>query len=105
MPTLASLQQRFAEAVLDASAVPPEVKPGGALTAEAAVGVYRTAYPARLTEQLCETFEGVWSVLGDERFFKRCREYIAGNASPYYSMSDYGAGFPEFLKVLPETNE
>ena len=105
MRSLASLQKRFAEAVLDASAAPPEVKPGGTLTAETAIGVYRTAYPARLSEQLCETFEGVWSVLGDEAFFRRCREYIATNPSPYYNMSDYGAGFPEYLKTLPEAKQ
>jgi len=100
---LASLQRRFAQAVVDPSAEAPALTPGGTLTPEGAIGVYRTAYPARLTEQLCETFEAVWSVLGDEGFFRRCREHIAGHPSESYNMSDYGREFPAFLAGLPES--
>jgi hypothetical protein len=75
---------------------------GGRLTAAEAVDVYRRGYPARLTEALGETFEACWRVLGDEDFFAAARDYIARTPSLTHNLSDYGAGFPEFLESRPE---
>ena len=46
------------------------IRPAGRLkTAASALEVYRRAYVARLTEALGDTYEAVWSVLGDDVFF------------------------------------
>lgn len=71
---------------------------GGTLDAAAALGVYRSGYVARLTEQLGETYATVWRVLGDEAFFALCGRYIAAHASTSYNLSDYGREFPACLE-------
>lgn len=73
------------------------VRPGGTLSIQGALDVYRAGYYARLTEALGATFEAVWWVLGDELFFEACRRYIASHPSHFYSLSDYGDAFPDFL--------
>jgi hypothetical protein len=73
--------------------------PGGRLTIESAVEVYARGYVARLTEALGEIFEGVWWVLGDSDFFTACRAFIAQSPSVSYNLSDFGEGFPTFLKT------
>ncbi|MFH1724964.1 MAG: DNA-binding domain-containing protein [Elusimicrobiota bacterium] len=73
------------------------IVPGGRLSPEQALGVYRSSYVAQLTEALGETFEGVWRVLGDEDFFRVSREYVAGHPSKSPNLSDYGFDFPAYL--------
>ena len=50
--------------------------PGGNLSTQEALEVYLNGYPARLTDALGQVYEAVWPVLGDEEFFRVCREYI-----------------------------
>lgn len=95
---LASLQKRFIRSVVSNELARPEgIIPGGSLSARAALEVYRRGYIVRLTEALGETYEAVWSVLGDEAFFRLCRDYIRAHPSASYNLADYGADFPEFL--------
>jgi len=77
----------------------------GTLDASGAVSVYRSGYYARLTDQLGETFEAVWWVLGDETFFALCRTFIVGHCSRSYNLSDYGHSFPEFLADCVQAQE
>lgn len=93
---LPELQKAFTRGVLDGRAVP--VRGGGRLSPKAALAVYRDGYFARLTEALGETYEGTWSVLGDEGFFAACRDYIVKNKSSFYNLSDYGRDFGRSLK-------
>lgn len=98
------LQRRFVRSatfVTDADLV-ASVTGGGKLTAAQSVAVYRDGYPARLTEALGETFEGCWRVLGDAAFMAAAKDYIARTPSRSYNLSDYGAGFPEFLESRPD---
>src|SRR5688572_29447575 len=85
---LTALQKAFAKAVYLSKKNPEEllheIIPGGSLDVKGALGVYQNGYPARLTEQLGETFEAVWWVLGDEDFLTVCRTYIAENGSQSY---------------------
>lgn len=79
------------------------IAPGGTLKcAEDALEVYSRAYKATLTEALGETFEGVWSVLGDERFFDLALDYIRSVPSISFNLSDYGEIFPEFISTHRE---
>lgn len=100
--SLPELQRVFASSLLDSSgntdaALLDQLVPGGSLDAAGALDVYRRGYPIRLIEQLGETFEGVWWTLGDEEFFRLCREFIEGQRSVSYNLSDYGREFPDFL--------
>jgi putative DNA-binding protein len=100
---LETLQRRFVRSVtfLTDPAFTAAVTGGGRLTPAEAVEVYRGGYPARLTEALGETYETCWRVLGDEVFFAAARAYISRFPSLTHNLSDYGAGFPEFLDSLP----
>ncbi len=98
---LGALQKSFAGSVMspDRSNLPGllgEIVAGGTLTVGQAIDVHRNGYYARLTEQLGETFEAVWWVLGDQAFFDTCAAYIGSTPSCSYNLSDYGASFPEF---------
>jgi hypothetical protein len=98
------LQRRFVRSItfLTDPEFVGSVTGGGTLTAAEAVDVYRGGYPARLTEALGETFEGCWRVLGDEDFFAAAKDFIARTPSLTHNLSDYGAGFPEFLESRPD---
>jgi hypothetical protein len=74
------------------------LKSCGRLSLQDAIRVYQNGYEARLTEALGEIFEGVWWVLGDQKFFEVCRHYIRGHESKSYNLSDYGFDFSSFLQ-------
>lgn len=100
MPSaLEALQRRFVAAVMEGDgALAGAVTGGGRLTSEGAVGVYRRAYPARMTEALGETYRRCWRVLGDDDFFAACAAYIPTERSASGNLADYGRGFPDFLE-------
>lgn len=99
MPSLKLLQKRFISSAFGAvnAAFVRSVSGGGKLSPAEAVEVYRSGYPARLSEALGETFEACWRTLGDEAFLKACRVYARSVPSTSYNLSDYGKGFPGFL--------
>ena len=107
---LKRLQARFADAILlgespGLSELAAGIRPAGRLSPEKAIGVYRDGYSARLSAALGETFEAVWSALGDDRFFEVCRSFIKTHPSCSPNLSDYGAEFPEFIGKLSEASE
>ena len=77
------------------------IVPGGSLSKEEAIDVYKRAYKARFTDVLGETFESVWWVLGDAHFFEIAHEYIYTHREFVYNLSEYGKTFPEFLSKNP----
>ena len=91
-----------ASMVSDHSQCLKNIIPGGKLNVESALQVYRNGYFARLTEALGETYEACWWVLGDERFFEICKDFIKGHPSKVDNLSHYGFEFPEFLKTINE---
>jgi hypothetical protein len=96
---LAELQKRFVASAY--GRIDPRlaaaVRGGGRLSSADAVGVYRSGYPARLSEALGETFEACWRVLGDADFLAACAEFARKVPSTSHNLSDYGAKFPAFL--------
>lgn len=102
-PSLRELQENFVGAALSGGELGFPVKGGGTLSAIQALAVYQDGYRARLSEAMGETYEGVWSVLGDEGFFSVCRGFIAGHPSAIYNLSDYGLNFGLFLASHPES--
>lgn len=76
-----------------------QIRPGGKLSSAAALKVYQRGYTSRLTEALGSTYETVWYVLGDDLFFKTCKDFIARNKSRTYNLNHYGENFAAFLKA------
>lgn len=74
------------------------VLPGGKLETNSAIAVYQNAYSARFTDALGEKYETVWKILGDDDFFETAKSFIKEHSSHSYNLSDYGEGFPDFLR-------
>ena len=107
---LADTQRELARALVSPVVAWPDrllesVVPGGTLDVAGSLAVYRNGYFARLTEQLGETYQTVWAVIGDERFFALCESYIASHLSSSHNLSDYGRDFAAFLDAGPEAAE
>ncbi len=101
--TLNQFQHLFSQASLrpEHTGVDPMllngIMPGGTLTSDTALEVYRTGHIVRLTEALGETFEAVWWVAGDEHYFELAQEFLLTHSSTSYNLSDFGKRFPDFL--------
>lgn len=61
------------------------------------MGVYDFAYKARLVEILQDDFEGLHTLLGDERFDQAARAYLDTHPSTYRSARWVGREFPDWL--------
>lgn len=61
--------------------------------------VYHHAYRARLLGALSETYERVWTWLGDDAFREAARAYIEGHPSQSWTLDAYGLYFPDFLEA------
>jgi hypothetical protein len=102
--TLSQFQHLFSQASLrpEATGVDPTllngIVPGGTLTSDTALEVYRTGHIVRLTEAMGETFEAVWWVAGDEHYFELAKEFLLTHFSTSYNLSDFGKFFPDFLE-------
>ena len=94
---LFSQASRRSEETLVDSLLLDEIIPGGSLSSDAALEVYRTGHIVRLTEALGETFEAVWWVAGDDDYFRLAKEFLLAHSSSSYNLSDFGKPFPDFL--------
>ncbi|UCH91871.1 MAG: putative DNA-binding domain-containing protein [Nitrospirota bacterium] len=92
----AQASHRFEEAPI-APVLLDGIIPGGSLSTDAALEVYRTGHIVRMTEALGETFEAVWWVAGDENYFRLAKEFLLTQSSTSYNLSDFGQSFPDFL--------
>ncbi len=101
--TLSQFQHLFSQASLRSEETPAdaellgEIIPGGSLSSDASLEVYRTGHIVRLTEAMGETFEAVWWVAGDEHYFELAKEFLLKHSSSSYNLSDFGESFPDFL--------
>jgi hypothetical protein len=101
--TLSQFQHLFSQASLRPEETPVDsvflggIIPGGSLSSDAALEVYRTGHIVRLTEALGETFEAVWWVAGDDNYFRLAKEFLLTRSSASYNLSDFGQSFPDFL--------
>ncbi len=96
-----NLQELLGQYIIKEEKSPELLKsliPGGKLTTEQALKVYRNDYVARLTTVLGENYEAVWAVLGDELFFMVCEEFIKNNHSNSFDIGEYGQEFYAFLR-------
>ncbi len=100
-PSLHSAQASFLEAILGGSSVPPEgmmVEVGALATAR--LGVYRSAYRARLREVLRSDHPATARALASA-FDSTAEDYARRCPSGGHSLRDAGASFVTFLDALP----
>lgn len=103
------MQNLFAKSIITNSAnleICNFISPCGLLKSPTdALDIYARAYVASLTEALGETFEGVWSVLGDECFFSVAYNFIMKTPSTSFNLSNYGNDFPRYIGEITELKE
>lgn len=105
MPRLRELQGAFFAALERGAAGDDRVDPallavvdgGGTLDAAARVGIYAEMYWTRIAAALAEDFPRVAALLGDARFHRLARAYVACTPSRHPSLRHAGSGFADFL--------
>ena len=66
------------------------------------LAIYGNAYRERLIESLCNDYEMMEKLLGEDNFRLICTSYIEKYPSTYYSLRWFGKDFPGFLEYSPE---
>lgn len=98
---LKELQDEFLSSVLESTfqdGIKESMIPGGKLNKESCLQAYKNDYSARLSSALGDNFESIWTILGDEDFFKLTHAYILENPSNHYDLGEFGNDLPTFLK-------
>lgn len=104
--TLLAAQRQFHSNLLD-----PDAQVSGAPNAkfERGFGIYRNAYRARLISCLRESYERVWSWIGDEAFDRAAIHHLILHPPCSWTLDDAGAEFAATLSELfpdePEVEE
>jgi hypothetical protein len=100
MKNLRELQESFQRGILAGDeAILAEVKDSDKENRRVLFGVYRNAYVARLAEILGEDYEQLHAYLGDQRFAKLVKAYIAANPSDQRSARWFGRHLPMFIRA------
>ncbi len=96
------IQQNFQAYLKNESSdcVLPDIATGKPNTL-ARLTVYHNAYRMRLLETLQANFPKLVSLLGDEYFNQLGLAYLAKHPSTHFSIDQFGAKFPYFLKNYP----
>jgi len=66
------------------------------------LGIYRSAYFARIEESLADDFPKLREALGQKSFSQLIRNYLKGYPSQYPGLAQVGKNLPNFLAELPE---
>ncbi|MGB6428489.1 MAG: DNA-binding domain-containing protein [Methyloceanibacter sp.] len=98
MTGLKQLQEKFQRGILAGDdKILSEIKDSAKEERKTLFGVYRYAYVARLAEILADDYEGLHGYVGDARFAKLAKAYIAAYPSDRRSVRDFGRHVPKFL--------
>jgi len=98
VPTLADVQARFQAALVDGDdAVLAFIPPNSRTSSRVLLGVYRTAYVARLVEVLGNAYPVLAAYMGEDAFASAARRYVALFPSRTANARWYGVRVPEFL--------
>lgn len=102
MNQLAKLQHTFQDYVLkpESSASNAWVSAEGKASPETQLSIYSYAYHARLTEVLTNDYPAVLIAIGEDYFNELTTNYIEEHPSSFFSLRDFGAGFPRFTSNL-----
>lgn len=103
MLSLRELQQQFAAAVFDDGTTPlpvyNSIKTNGLDSAER-LGIYRNNMFVGLSSALTAAYPVVAALVGADFFRFTARQYILSNPSVAGDLSEFGAGFAEFLQAF-----
>jgi hypothetical protein len=102
---IASLQARFAAAMLDPEATPPPGIGGSATARLSRFEVYRNNVMAGLVRCLETRFPVVTRLVGTEFFRATARIYVGRQPPSGPALIDYGGGFPAFLAEFEPASE
>ena len=94
----AGLRSERAARHLDPGRVAEVVKPCGALDAVARLGIYASMYPLRTVEALRSDYPALAALLGERRFARLVRDYVAAHPSTSYTLARLGDAFPAFVE-------
>jgi hypothetical protein len=98
MKSLRELQESFQRGILAGDdAILAEVKDSDKENRKILFGVYRNAYVARLAEILGEDYQQLHAYLGDQRFARLVKAYIAANPSDQRNARWFGRHLPTFI--------
>lgn len=75
-----------------------QVRAPGNLSPSDGLAIYEVDYRARIFEALSKNYEATWVVLGDQAFLEASADYIEKFPSISYTLNNYGAFFPSYLK-------
>jgi hypothetical protein len=95
--SLLDTQRGFRDHILAGAEAPLA---GIAPVAERGLAVYRHAYRAQLIACLRDTYEKTWAWMGDEPFDRAALTHIEQTPPASWTLSEYGAGFPQSLRTL-----
>ncbi len=78
------------------------VRPSPKQTPAERLDVYRCAYASRLIEVLLADYDAVAFALGDERWDRLARDYVANHPSRGPSLNVFGRDLPAFVDAQPD---
>jgi hypothetical protein len=100
MKSLRELQESFQRGILAGDeAILAEVKDSDKESRDVLFGVYRHAYVARLAEILGDDYQQLHTYLGDQRFARLVKAYIAANPSDQRNARWFGRHLPAFISA------
>lgn len=107
--TLAQVQQRMVDFVLDRPVTPDApmtalvcALPG--VESAQRLGIYHHAYRARLAQVLAESFTKTELYMGSETFEQHAMAFAVSHPPTTYSLSRYGVDLPDYLATLYPDN-
>jgi hypothetical protein len=99
MTSLKQLQESFQRGILAGDdTILSEVNDSTKERRDVLFGVYRNAYVARLAEIVAEDYEQTHAYLGDARFAKLVKDYIAAHPSDHQNARWFGRHLPAFIE-------
>jgi len=101
MPSLAELQQRFADALYAPEGAIPAFAVAGAAPAPERMDIYRRAIFANYRKALAATYPAIRQIVGDAAFAAAVNAYVRAQPSASGDLNDYGDTFGAFLAEHP----
>lgn len=74
------------------------VKPSDRVTGFERLEIYNRQYWYRLVDCLYDDYPGLRALLGERKFNRLCREYLAKHPSTSFTLRDLGRYLPEFVR-------
>ncbi|MFC0588278.1 putative DNA-binding domain-containing protein [Novosphingobium aquiterrae] len=94
---LLAIQRQFHAGLLETAA---ETAKPATSPFERGFGIYRNAYRARLVACLRESYERVWSWIGDDAFDRAAIHHLISHPPRSWTLDDAGVGFADTLAEL-----